>query len=225
MSFSYQSGSSQSNLLEMLHGGRPRNEEPHVKKSMKKHGEKVDLILRVDLDELGISEDEFDDLQSLFQLYDHDKDGILNLKETQKVLRCLGFRTSEDQAKSLARLVSCDRHGYSISFNEYLRLVSIQRKEEPDGDRLLEAFQSVFFSYQLLFGSCFLVRSFDPTSSGVISEEHFRKIMRSKESVDEEDINEMIREYRQMQTVDVPNSRGGGEPVIIYKDFISMLQQ
>ena len=35
--------------MEMLHGGRPRNEEPHVKKSMKKHGEKVDLILRVDL--------------------------------------------------------------------------------------------------------------------------------------------------------------------------------
>ena len=34
---------------------------------------------------------------SLEQLYDHDKDGILNLKETQKVLRCLGFRTSEDQ--------------------------------------------------------------------------------------------------------------------------------
>ena len=33
----------------MLHGGRPRNEEPHVKKSMKKYGEKVDLILRVDL--------------------------------------------------------------------------------------------------------------------------------------------------------------------------------
>ena len=44
-----QSNSSQSNLMEMLHGGRPRNEEPHVKKSMKKHGEKVDLILRVDL--------------------------------------------------------------------------------------------------------------------------------------------------------------------------------
>jgi len=59
----------------------------------------------------------------------------------------------------------------------------------------------------------------------VISEEHFRKIMRSKESVEEEDINEMIREYRQMQTVDVPHSIGSGEPVIIYKDFISMLQQ
>ena len=45
----FQSNSSQSNLMEMLYGGRPRNEEPHVKKSMKKYGEKVDLILRVDL--------------------------------------------------------------------------------------------------------------------------------------------------------------------------------
>ena len=33
----------------------------------------------------------------MFQLYDHDKDGILNFKETQKVLRCLGLRVNEDQ--------------------------------------------------------------------------------------------------------------------------------
>jgi hypothetical protein len=31
------------------------------------------------------------------QLFDHDKDGILSLKETQKLLRCLGFRANEDQ--------------------------------------------------------------------------------------------------------------------------------
>jgi len=86
-------------MLEMLHGGRPRNEEPHVKKRMGKHGEKVDLILRVDLEELGITDDEFDEIQSLFQLYDHDKDGILNFKETQKVLRCLGLRINEDQVQ------------------------------------------------------------------------------------------------------------------------------
>merc|ERR1712156_58874 len=66
--------SEQQVMLEMLHGGRPRNEEPHVKKRMGKHGEKVDLILRVDLEELGITDDEFDDIQSLFQLYDHDKE-------------------------------------------------------------------------------------------------------------------------------------------------------
>ena len=67
-------------------------------------------------DELGIQEEEFDDLQSLFkvqdldilqsietigensklclnvQMFDVDEDGILNLMEAQHVLRCLGFK-------------------------------------------------------------------------------------------------------------------------------------
>ena len=71
------------------------------------------------------------------QLYDHDKDGILNFKESQKVLRCLGLRVSEDQAKILIKKVSADRFGFSVSFNEYLRLVSIQRRREPDEECLL----------------------------------------------------------------------------------------
>ena len=32
---------------------------------------------------------------SSFQLYDHDKDGILNFKETRNVLRCLGLIVDE----------------------------------------------------------------------------------------------------------------------------------
>ena len=35
-------------------------------------------------------------------------------------------------------------------------------------------------------------RSFDPNNTGQISEERFIKIMKSKENVTEEDINEMI---------------------------------
>ena len=35
----------------------------------------------------------------VFQLYDHDKDGILNFKETRKVLRCLGLRVDELQVR------------------------------------------------------------------------------------------------------------------------------
>merc|ERR1711915_291517 len=198
-----QVGGSSTNLLDCLYGGRPHNEPPHVKKSMKKHGEKVDLILRVDLDELGISEDEFDDLQCLFLLYDHDKDGILNFKGVQKVLKCLGLRLDEEQAKSMVKHVSCDHHGYSLSFNEYLQLVSAQRRREPDEQILMEVF-----------------RSFDPTDSGEISEERFRKIMKNKEGVSDEDINEMIDEYRSMS-----KSTIGAENVILYKEFIAMLQQ
>ena len=76
-----------------------------------------------------------------FQLFDYDKDGILNLKETQRVLRCLGLRTTDDQTRALALLVSADKSGSSLSFNEYLRLVSMQRRAEPDQHSLTDVFQ------------------------------------------------------------------------------------
>lgn len=202
-------GSSTSNLLEVLHGGRPKDEEPHVKKVRGKHGEKITLILNVDTDELGISEDEFEDLQSLFELFDHDKDGILNIKETMKLLRCLGFRANEGQAKAMVSLVSIDTIGFSVSFNEYLRLVSLQRRAEPSEETLLDIFQT-----------------FDPANTGEIEEVQFRKIMRSKEAIPDEEVEEMLTEYRRMQLVkDDNSSTASGPSVILYKEFISMLQQ
>ena len=40
---------SSSNLNDIVYGGRPRNEEPHVKRTMKKKMEKIEYIVRVDL--------------------------------------------------------------------------------------------------------------------------------------------------------------------------------
>jgi len=209
-------GKSTSNLLEVLHGGRPKDEDPHVKRSIKKKKEKIDYIVRVSLDELGISEDEFEDLQSLFQLFDHDKDGILNFKETQKLLRCLGFRASEEQAKTMAGSVSMDTSGFSVSFNEYLTLVSLQRRAEPDESSLLDVFLS-----------------FDPESTGRIGEAQFRKIMKGKEGIPDEDVDEMLEEYRKLNIVkededeqtEEEKDPENSEEYIYYKEFISMLQQ
>lgn len=53
-------------LLGPSHPGRPANEEPHVKKTMKNKKEKIELICRVDQEELGFDEDEFEDLKALF---------------------------------------------------------------------------------------------------------------------------------------------------------------
>ena len=69
------------------HPGRPAGEEPHVKKTMKGKRELTEYICRVDQDQLGILEDEYDDLKELFKMFDVDQDGILNLMETQHVLR------------------------------------------------------------------------------------------------------------------------------------------
>ena len=44
-----QVGNSSNSLCEALHGGRPADEEPHIKRTMKRGGVKIDLILRVDL--------------------------------------------------------------------------------------------------------------------------------------------------------------------------------
>merc|ERR1712038_232185 len=203
----YELGRSSSNLLEVLHGGRPRDQEPHVKKSARRKKD-IDYILKVDLDEIGISEDEFDDLQSLFQLFDHDRDGILNLRETKKLLRCLGFRTNEEQTREMVALVSCDTTASSISFSEYLRLVSIQRRAHPDTESLLAVFQT-----------------FDPRNSGEMSEEQFRRVMRNKEGVSEEDVEDMIAEYKKLYVNVKPDTKEHKKGVIYYKDFINMLQE
>ena len=47
-------------------------------------------IVRVDLKELGIDETSFDELQELFKMFDNDKDGILSIKEFEKILSVLG---------------------------------------------------------------------------------------------------------------------------------------
>ena len=45
------------------------------------------------------------------------------------------------QVLSMARKVSCDHQEYSASFNEFLTLVSKQRREEPDQYDLLGVFR------------------------------------------------------------------------------------
>ena len=56
-----------------------------------------------------------------------------------------------------------------------IRLISIKRRAEPNEESLMEVF-----------------RIFDPHNTGTIEEEQFRKIMRSKQGVPDEDIEEMI---------------------------------
>ena len=71
-----------------------------------------------------------------------------------------------------------DKTNHSVSFNEFLKLMSLQREVEPDEDTLLDMFAS-----------------FDKTSTGFISEGIFKQIMSARDDVSEEDISEMLDEY------------------------------
>lgn len=191
---------STSNLNELTHNGRPRGEDPHVKKTTRKKEDKVEYIVRVDLDELKIDDDCFEDLQSLYKLFDLDKDGILNFKEYEKLLRCLGYRLTEEQAQELASSVSVDKTNFSVSFNEFLKLFSQQQESEPDEGTLVDVFAS-----------------FDKENTGKISEKVFKQIMLGKGDVSEADIDEMLQEYyriarlKGITTSPPPPGSGGGD--------------
>lgn len=230
---------STSNLNEVVYSGRPRTEEPHVKRTVKKKTEKIEYIVRVDLNELKINDDEFDDLQSLYRLFDLDKDGILSFKEYEKLLRCLGYRLTEEQARDLASQVSVDKTNHSVSFNEFLKLISLQHEAEPDHETLVEIFAS-----------------FDNENTGKISERVFRQIMKGKEDVSDGDVEEMLEEYYRLMSLkgiddgpppmqdklDPPEESAGSrrpskvsaskeevapqdEKWINYREFVLMLQQ
>ena len=71
-----------------------------------------------------------------------------------------------------------DKTNFSVSFNEFLTLMSKEQEIEPDEETLVGVFES-----------------FDKSQSGMISEEVFKHIMQGKDDVNEEDINEMLAEY------------------------------
>ena len=48
---------------------------------------------------------------------------------------------SESQAKMLASVVSVDKTNYSVSFNEFLTLMSHQQESEPDHETLVDVFE------------------------------------------------------------------------------------
>ena len=50
------------------------------------------------------------------------------------------FSFAEEPAKMLAASVSVDKTNYSVSFNEFLKLFSIQRDGEPDHETLVDVF-------------------------------------------------------------------------------------
>ena len=75
------------------------------------------------------------------QLFDYDQDGVVNKKEGQGMLRCLGLATDDERMGEMVSSVGVDVSHHSLSFNEYLSLVSRKRREEPSDQGLLAAFK------------------------------------------------------------------------------------
>ena len=64
----------------------------------------------------------------------------------------------------MASLVSVDVSGFSVSYNEYLKLISIKRRAEPDQDTLMEVFRSLDNMYIYIVSPHFILDIFDSFS-------------------------------------------------------------
>lgn len=65
----------------------------------------------------------------------------MSLKEACGMLRCVGFGHHEPNIREICALVSADTQDLSLSFNEFLKLVSLKRREEPNENNLLAVFR------------------------------------------------------------------------------------
>ena len=85
--------------------------------------------------------------------------------------------------------MTVDQTHHSLSFNEYLTLISNNRRAQPSEENLIDAFGLVTLQKSMLNYFCY--SNFDTGNTGKISMQMFIQILKTKE-VPEGDIKEML---------------------------------
>ncbi|XP_055682749.1 calmodulin-like isoform X1 [Lutzomyia longipalpis] len=168
---------------------------PASKKKPKKKHQQHDLIVRIDLTEYGLSEEQVAEFKEAFMLFDKDEDGTITMAELGVVMRSLGQRPTETELRDMVNEVDQDGNG-TIEFNEFLQMMSKKMKGADGEDELREAF-----------------RVFDKNNDGLISSSELRHVMTNLgEKLSEEEVDDMIKE------ADLD-----GDGMVNYNEFVMIL--
>ncbi|XP_059616245.1 calmodulin-A-like isoform X3 [Phlebotomus argentipes] len=168
---------------------------PAGKKKPKKKHQQHDLIVRIDLTEYGLSEEQVAEFKEAFMLFDKDEDGTITMAELGVVMRSLGQRPTETELRDMVNEVDQDGNG-TIEFNEFLQMMSKKIKNADGEDELREAF-----------------RVFDKNNDGLISSSELRHVMTNLgEKLSEEEVDDMIKE------ADLD-----GDGMVNYNEFVMIL--
>ena len=135
------------------------------------------------------------ELKEAFNMFDRDKDGLINYNELGNVLQSQGFNPTNQELLEMIADVD-ENEDEKINFEEFLILMHSRLKKADIENELNEAF-SVF----------------DKNGSGIISVREFKRIMGSLgDKISEDEVDEII------QKVD-PKNRG----YINYKDLTKII--
>jgi calmodulin len=143
----------------------------------------------------NLTDEKIMEFKEAFEMFDRDKDGLINSKELGNILRSLGHDPSEQELSDMISEVDINEDK-KIDFNEFMQLMHKRAKDSDIEDELIEAF-----------------RIFDKEGEGRISASEFRHIMLTLgERLSEDEVEEMIKEA---------DARGDG--MINYKEFSKIM--
>jgi calmodulin len=135
------------------------------------------------------------ELKEYFDMFDRDKDNLINEKELGNILRCLGHDPTEQDLTEMIKEVDNDSDS-KIEFEEFLKIMNNKLKQTETEQELIEAF-----------------KIFDKEGKGLISENEFKHIMLSLgEKISEEELEEMMKKAD-------PKNQG----YVNYKEFAKIL--
>ncbi|XP_017075172.1 neo-calmodulin [Drosophila eugracilis] len=128
------------------------------------------------MDEL--SKDDQELLKDAFKILDKENEGAITSKEIMQVIRLLGRQPNESEVMSMINEVDTDGNG-SIAVTEFCNVILRKMRDTSKEEELRDAF-----------------RVFDKQNNGYISATELRSIfMALGEHIDDEELDEMIREY------------------------------
>ena len=138
-------------------------------KSIKKDEES----LLHDLTEYQIAE-----YKEAFQIFDKHGEGAISSKELGTIMRSLGLNPSDEDLKEIIDSFDNEKNNNLIDFNSFLVIMAKRKNDIDKEEDLIDAF-----------------RVFDKENNGKISARELRYVMMSSgEDLNENDIEEMIRE-------------------------------
>lgn len=143
----------------------------------------------------SLTDDKIKEFKEAFEMFDRDKDGLINQQELGNILRSLGHEPSDQDLSDMISEVDSNEDK-RVDFAEFMQIMLKRMKQSDIEEELIEAF-----------------RIFDKEGKGEISSHEFRHIMLTLgEKLSEEEVDEMIKE-----------ADPKGEGVINYKEFAKMI--
>jgi len=134
-------------------------------------------------------------LKESFDMFDKDKNGLINAVELGNVLRSLGYEIDEQEPTQLVQEFDANEDNF-IDFNEFLQIIEKRGKYRELEEELFEAF-----------------KIFDKEGKGLIPTSEFKHYMLTLgERMTDDDVDEMIKEADPLES-----------GFISYKDFVNKI--